>query len=200
VKIGLDFDNTIVCYDGVFHCIGLEQGLIPPDVPTDKEAVRDYLRAQGLEATWTALQGEVYGSHILSCPPFPGLLDFLRDARAARHQVFIVSHKTLRPFAGAPFDLHAAAREWLKVAGVASLVDPDDVYFELTKEQKIARLSRLGCDVFVDDLPEFLCEPGFPPHVRRILFDPVGRARANPAFTTIGSWRELGALLLGVSA
>jgi hypothetical protein len=29
MRIGLDFDNTIACYDGVFHAAALERGLIP---------------------------------------------------------------------------------------------------------------------------------------------------------------------------
>ena len=34
--IGVDFDNTIVCYDGLFHRVAVEQGLIPQKFPRVK--------------------------------------------------------------------------------------------------------------------------------------------------------------------
>ena len=58
--IGVDFDNTIVCYDGVFHRAAVERGLIPPELPVSKGQVRDHLRRLGQEHAWTELQGEVY--------------------------------------------------------------------------------------------------------------------------------------------
>ena len=42
--VGVDFDNTIVCYDGLFHKLALERGLIPEDFPASKGEVRDFLR------------------------------------------------------------------------------------------------------------------------------------------------------------
>ena len=38
MRIGIDFDNTIACYDGVFHQAALERGLIPPILPTTRTA------------------------------------------------------------------------------------------------------------------------------------------------------------------
>ena len=35
------------------------------------------------------------------------------------------------------------------------------MFFELTKEAKVARIGGLGCTHFIDDLPEFLREPGW---------------------------------------
>ena len=43
--IGIDFDNTIVCYDDVFARVAVELGLVPPKVATSKTAIRDHLRA-----------------------------------------------------------------------------------------------------------------------------------------------------------
>ena len=37
--IGVDFDNTIVCYDKVFHVAAYEKGLIPADLPVSKGRV-----------------------------------------------------------------------------------------------------------------------------------------------------------------
>ena len=47
MHIGIDFDNTIVCYDKVFHKVAIEKGLIPEDIPPSKNNVRDHLRRIG---------------------------------------------------------------------------------------------------------------------------------------------------------
>jgi len=71
VRIGIDFDNTIVCYDTLFRQVALEQGLIPADLPENKGAVRDYLRTAGMEDRWTAMQGDVYGKRMNEACAFP---------------------------------------------------------------------------------------------------------------------------------
>ena len=62
MRIGIDLDNTIVCYDHVVHRAAVARGLVPTDLPVSKGAVRDYLRRCGHENTWIELQGYVYGS------------------------------------------------------------------------------------------------------------------------------------------
>ena len=59
--LGLDFDNTIIKYDELFHKIAYEKELIPADLPKEKNAVRNYLRQNNIEDEWTMIQGEVYG-------------------------------------------------------------------------------------------------------------------------------------------
>src|SRR5260370_9875811 len=78
LRIGVDFDNTIVCYDQVFHRVALEQNLIPCSLPVSKSSVRDYLRAVGNEGAWTQLQGYVYGGRMIDAPAFPEPLAFFR--------------------------------------------------------------------------------------------------------------------------
>lgn len=195
--IGVDFDNTIVCYDGVFHRVAVEEGLIGPEIGASKGAVRDHLRAVGREDDWTALQGLVYGARMDAAPPFPGVLEFFRVHIAAGTPIRIVSHKTRHPFLGPRHDLHAAARGWLETHGFFDParigMDEGHAFFELTKEAKLARIGALNCRVFIDDLPEFLAEPAFPAGVERLLFDPNSRHRDAPGAyaARVGDWAEL---------
>lgn len=193
--IGVDFDNTIVCYDALFHRTAVERALIPASVPMTKNAVRDYLRATGREEAWTTLQGEVYGVRMAEAEPFPGVLEFFRFCRAAHIAVRIVSHKTRRPCLGAEHDLHAAARAWLAQHGFFSPgvigLAPGDVFFELTKQEKIARIETSGCTAFIDDLPEILRDPAFPSDVARFLFDPANAHEASSPTRRCQSWMEL---------
>ena len=47
--LGIDFDNTIIKYDELFHKIACEKDLISSELPKQKNAVRDFLRTAGVE-------------------------------------------------------------------------------------------------------------------------------------------------------
>jgi len=198
--IGVDFDNTIVCYDGIFHRVALERGLIPNDLPQDKTTVRNHLRQTDREPDWTEMQGYVYGPRLIDAQPYPGVLEFFRTAVQQGIEVRIISHKTKHPFLGEQHDLHAAAWGWLEANG---FFDParigirrDQVFLELTKESKHQRIGTLGCTHFIDDLPEFLLDPAFPVGVERIHFDPCGTAKPENGLRSAQSWSQITSELL----
>ena len=191
MKFGIDFDNTLVCYDEAFHACARERQLIPDDVPATKAAVKAHLQNNDREEDWIALQGYVYGPGMATARPFDGALDFIREAQRQSHEVFIVSHKTRHPFRGPQYDLHEHARAWLVQQHIlGDVIDRKNVFFELTKEEKLARVGELECDWFVDDLPSILEHHEFPPGVKRTLFDPSGSAAAQAGWTRIRSWAE----------
>jgi hypothetical protein len=201
VRIGVDFDNTIVCYDDLFWKVATERGLIPAGLPAAKDAVRAHLRRDGREQAWTEMQGHVYGPRMREARPFPGALELLARARQESAEVFVISHRTRFPYLGERHDLHEAARDWIAAHG---LHDPSGValpeghvFFEESKAAKLARIAQVGCTDFVDDLPELLMGPGFPDGVRRILFDPGATGGDHPALARAGSWDAVGELLFG---
>ncbi len=207
MRIGIDFDNTIACYDGVFYAAALQRELIAPDLPRDKNSVRDFLNGSGRADAFTELQGYVYGARMDLAAPYSGVVDFVRAARAAGHAVFIVSHKTRHPMMGPRYDLHAAARGFLAghgLVGPGGLLPDENACFELTKEEKLARAVQLQVDVFIDDLPEILGMPGWPDRVRRVLFDPDGRRPDGvwkaDIFECYRTWASLRAAILGPAA
>ena len=199
--IGIDFDNTIVCYDEVFGRVAVEQGLVPPHAATSKTAIRDHLRAVGQEDRWTELQGTIYGPRMMDARPFPGVVEFFAACRAAAIPVAIVSHRTRFPYLGERHDLHAAARGWLArhgfhdPAGIGLPVER--VFFEETKEAKLERIAEVGCTHFIDDLPELLGHPLFPADVRRMLFDPRGQHGVPAGIEVAASWSDLRNMLVG---
>jgi hypothetical protein len=202
--IGVDFDNTIVCCDQLFHRAAVEKGLIPADVPVTKGKVRDFLRERGGEDAWTELQGYVYGALIHDAPTFPGVLGFFARCRQRGVALCIISHKTRYPFLGEAFDLHKAAHDWLESHSFYDPnhtgLSPSQVFFELTKQGKLDRIARAGCSHFIDDLPEFLMEPGFPRTIKRILFDPNDHHPNGDHFYRATSWMEIEQCLIGVRA
>ena len=199
MRIGIDFDNTIACYDGVFHAAALERGLIPTDLGRDKNSVRDHLNGSSRKDDFTELQGYVYGARMDLVSPYPGFAGFVVAARKAGHDLFIVSHKTRHPILGPKHDMHAAARGFLDDRGLvgsgAAQIAPENVFFELTKDEKVARARTLACEVFIDDLPEILALAGFPDGMRKILFDPenqfAGGAKGTTTFDRHASWASI---------
>jgi hypothetical protein len=193
MRVGLDFDNTIVSYDALFHRIALEGRLIPDGLTPSKLLVRDHLRSIGKEDLWTEMQGLVYGTRIVEAEMFPGAKQFMRWARSEGIDLCIVSHKTRYPFLGPKHDLHAAARAWIERFlrdESGPLIDADSSFFELTKEGKCARIDSLQCDWFLDDLPELLTSPDFPKGVQPVLFDPDGHHAATQ-LPVVNSWAAL---------
>lgn len=197
--LGIDFDNTLVSYDGVFHKVARDQGLIPADVGHGKDDVRGYLRKVGREDDWTTLQGEVYGARMDVAALYDGAVMAIRRLKEHGAQIRIISHKTKHPFKGPRYDLHEAARGFLVARGIAGTADAllpsSDVFFELTIEEKLARIASEGCTAFIDDLPEILTHQAFPQGVRAILFDPQNAHAKHGHLKRIGSWPEAEQLL-----
>ncbi len=195
--LGIDFDNTIIKYDELFHKIACEKGLIPAELPKQKNVVRDYLRETGIEDEWTIIQGEVYGERIKEALPFSGMLETLKKLNAKQIPINIVSHKTRVPYLGPKRDLHAAALNWLKLNQVidsgVSGVKEDEVFFEVTKEDKINRIVQIGCTHYLDDLPEIL--EMIPEGINKILFSPNEEEIINSHWTAIRTWNELPSIL-----
>ena len=174
--VGIDFDNTLVSYDALIHQIALERGLITAGTDAGKRTVRDRIRLlPDGEIEWQRVQGLIYGPRMAQAQLMAGATEFIRACRARTWPVYIVSHKT--EFAGydeTRTNLRDAAVAWMTAQ---KFFDPDglgfsegQVFFEGTRDAKIARIKSLGCTHFIDDLEEVFLEPAFPAGVQKCLF------------------------------
>jgi hypothetical protein len=190
VIIGLDLDNTIVCYDECFHSLAVEGYGMPECVPVSKGEVRRFFREAGREPEWTLLQGVVYGDAMQKAEAFEGALAFVREAAGRGRTVKIISHRTRHPIAGNRTDLHQAALQWLRRGGFVGKggVDDKNVFFETTKEGKLDRIRSEGCALFLDDLPEILDAELFPDSVQDWLFHPGPSAQLRER--VVADWNE----------
>ncbi|WP_246509999.1 hypothetical protein [Bradyrhizobium glycinis] len=196
MRIGIDFDNTIICYDKVFAAAARQRGLVPEGWDGLKTDVRDFLRSRaGGELAWQGLQGFVYGKGIGGAEINPGVREFLAACRKAGASVHIVSHKTQFGHQDPDrVDLREAARGWLKSAGLIDTADAaisaGNVYFEDTLAAKVERLASLQLDVFIDDLVDVFEQPHFPRATRSILFTqsrPPHPAHCEP----LATWADI---------
>ncbi len=193
MRVGLDFDNTIVCYDEAFHQLAMESGAIPADLPRVKEKVKAYLQQRGRNDFWTELQGLAYGPRMESAATFPGFENFLNIAKQHQAEIFIVSHRSPKPYSGLDYDLHAAAKAWLHNRPWISSqqISMQNVYFEATKKEKIQRIADLKLDFFVDDLVEIFKDADFPQGLRKIHFRPGAESSPEPNLIHAKNWDDV---------
>ena len=183
MRIGIDLDNTLADYRRPLERLCALHGLGESQADP-KLALRDHLRDAGREGEWTRLQGELYGPLMEEALLFTGAEQFLARCREQGVECHIISHRTRRPISGDDHDLHEAASLWLARFGLSGV----PAYFEETKKQKLERIASLGLDVFIDDLPEILNDPGFPVHTRAILFDPGDRHARHENIRRAPTW------------
>ncbi len=191
-KIGIDFDNTIVFYDDLFHKIATEEKLIPSNFPSSKLLIRDYLRKRNKDELFTLLQAEVYGKRILEASPAPNVDLVIKKIIDIGFDVSIISHKSLNPYKGPKYNLHEAAMLWLekneffedKKVGLSK----KNVFFNLTKEEKVNKIEEIECDYFIDDLPEILSLIN--KRTIKILYSPINNYNQND-FIILKKWDDL---------
>ena len=159
MKIGIDLDNTLVCYDEAFKKCGEKLDLLPASINPNRLEIREYLRKQiNGEKAWQKLQGQVYGAGLSNAKLFPGVYRFLWRCRERGVFVEVISHKTeYGHYDTTSTPLHEAAIAFLILEGVytedkSSLVK--SVSFYPTREEKIQAISERKLDWFIDDLPE----------------------------------------------
>jgi hypothetical protein len=196
MRIGIDFDNTIIAYDDVFLTAAKERGLVDENFRGRKQAIRDAIRLlPDGELSWQKLQGQVYGKGIGGAAMFEQVASFLCRCHLEKCPVLIVSHKTMYGHHDPDrINLHEAALDWMKAQGFFSDhygISLANVFFEETRDAKIARIAALGCTHFIDDLEEVLTDPAFPPNVTRILFSDDKTTTAASPYVVCPSWRHI---------
>ncbi len=193
LKIGIDFDNTMIDYNDVFFELGRERGWIPEELLHSKESVKKFLvETDGDDLRWQRLQADAYGQGILRARVFSGFMEFLSQVSQSGHDVIVISHKTETSNLDRVTPLREWARRWLEQSGIAHKVSK--VYFESTLEDKIGRIIQAGCHVFVDDLMHVLCQPSFPPEVKKIWFANSGETdERTESFSIVRTekWTEI---------
>jgi thiamine kinase-like enzyme len=203
MRIGIDFDNTIVKYDNLFKEVAITEGFIKESWNGNgKTVLRNHLRRQpDGETTWMKLQGLVYGKHMLGAEMMQGVANFFLSCNIRDHKIFIVSHKTeYGHFDPEKISLRREALKWMKTKYFFDPqyfgLDMENVFFADTREEKVNIISHLNCAWFIDDLPEVFEEKLFPPETKKILFGSY-KPELFHNTTILNSWRKIFEKILG---
>jgi hypothetical protein len=201
--IGLDFDNTIVCYQRALVNLSREIEGLTEDLPRTKIGLRNYLRSQGREDEWTEFQGRLYGPGMEEAAPFEGAVETMKTLQRQGHKLVIVSHRSKYPYRGTQYNLHHYAESWIRKNLHCHGLFRDgeeikNVDFLEKKDDKLAKIKAHACDFFVDDLPEIIDHQMFPVDTVGILFNSVNAVdneKSINAKLEIRCWHHLVGLI-----
>ena len=195
--VGVDFDNTLVSYNGVFWKTAKRLGFIAGGAAINKKSIRDLIRRlPDGEIKWQEVQAYVYGRAMGQAVLMDGVEEFFGFCRNADVRIHIVSHKM--QFAAQDkerIDLQQAALKWMRENNFFNSkgfgLSAGQVFFESTREEKIRRIKTLSCSCFIDDLEEIFLAPSFPAGVQQCLFDPLGKIPPRANIKVFRNWREI---------
>ncbi len=193
--VGFDFDNTLINYTNSFKKLAKRKKIVPEEINIDKISIRNYLRDKNLEHEWTILQGEVYGNSIMQAEIYEGVKEALKFLLKNNIKIKIISHKTQYPYMGKKVDLRLSAKKWIEkeLLNEISCINfsEADIFFENTINEKVNKIEELGCNIYVDDLPEIL--DLLPDKIQRILFSSL--PNDNLKYKVMKSWSEFEGLI-----
>ena len=200
LRIGLDFDNTLACYDEVFSHQTKKLNYLPEDWTGDKQSVKqELLKLPNGDLAWQKLQGRVYGPAMQNAVTFSGLASFLIRAKRRGHIIFIISHKTRFGHQDeTKTPLRERALEWMEAQGFFDNskfgLNIENIFFCDSRAEKANKINDLKVDLFVDDLECVFEEKAFP-KIKKILF----KSEPTESFDGISckSWSEVAHEILG---
>ena len=191
MRIGIDFDNTLVNYNSIFNSMAENMGLKADD--NSKKLVKNYfIHTKGDVRLWKEVQAAVYGNLIKDASFLPDFIEFYEYAKVQEIDLYIVSYKT--EYAGQKekkVSLHKAANSWLD-NNLGSL-EKDKVFFETAVTKKVKRIASLKLDYFIDDLVTVLFHKDFPKNVKKVLLSDnanVSSIKKKNLFV-INNWKQL---------
>lgn len=195
-RIGIDFDNTIACYDNLFPKIATQLGLVRDKICLSKNDVKENLLQQNDgDLIWQKLQGKVYGKYMLQAEIFPGFYEFLCLSKLRGVDIFIVSHKSeFGHFDEEKIPLRKQALKWLEKQEVINKerwsISQNNIFFESTRKDKIKRIKLLQCTHFIDDLSVVLKEIDSA-NIQKIWFNTSCQTSMEKSINEFPSWRQI---------
>ena len=194
MHIGIDLDNTIIDYQNQFAERAFSLGFIDIIETLTKDAVkRNVKEQQDGEIKWGILQADVYSEGINKAILMDGFTHFVNACRKRGVTLSVVSHKS-RSNVHDPSkrNLQKPAINWLqnhcffRQDGLG--FNRDQIYFTETIDDKIARIKKINCTHFVDDLYKVLMHPKFPESTKKILYFNDTLYKDNFIVDYIGNW------------
>ena len=190
MRIGFDFDNTLIEYQDLFYKEALKHGFVKGEENPTKSIIRKHFVDIKKEEIFTQIQAEVYGRSIEKGIISNDLVSVMNKLHNEGHKIFIVSHKTIYPFSGQKYNLREAALKWLMkqiIYGKNKPINRENIYFESTKEEKIKRIEQLNIEIYIDDLLEIVTMLN--PNIVGLLYDPENKFLNWPEEKTIFQWK-----------
>jgi hypothetical protein len=185
--VGLDLDNTVIDYELSARKFALLNDIHGID---DISQLREFYKRHHQDKAWSLVQEWIYTEGLLFATVNNGLKELLYQLKTFDYPTYIISHKTKVSVNG--LDLWGPARHWI-AENLGKYFEPlsEIVFFEETREKKIARISHQKITHFVDDLQDVLLEPNFPSDVRKFWIKEGSGVIRHPSITKLERLEEL---------
>jgi hypothetical protein len=193
IRIGIDFDNTIVNYDNLFKKAALHTKWSDKDsLGETKATIKSTLfSVDGNDLRWQELQAILYGILIKEARPFSGVVETLKYFSLDKNiELFIVSHKTKYSSFSKDITFIDKAVLWLAENKISEFVSEKNTYFAPDRDEKIKIIASLNLNYFIDDLIEVLEDKNFP-DIKRILFTNENVVPVNSGIVILNSWEKI---------
>ena len=153
MRLGIDLDNTIICYDQLFSSLSEVVGTNKKDVK------KDLMAADPSGKLWNQLQAKVYGPELSNARLYPGVVEFFEICKKLDWEIEILSHKTKVSNFDQKTPLRAPAKKFLDSYKIFNEIP---VRFFETLDSKIEGIKNGKFDLFIDDLNAVLMHKEFP--------------------------------------
>ena len=200
LRIGIDFDNTIVNYDSAFKKIAAQYKYISKNWDGNKQQLRNEIIKKDSVETWKKLQGLVYGKYIYLAKLNEGIEKFLIKSKLINSKIFIVSHKTIYGhYDKRKILLRKAALDWIKNRNffIKKLIKKENIYFEESIENKVKRINQLKLNFFIDDLELILKNKKLNKNIKKILFNELKKKNKNSNIIQHSKWENIDEYIYG---
>ena len=169
IRFGFDLDNTLIDYSASVLKYCQINNLKKCD---NIGELRQLLRKSNINNNaWQVAQCWLYTTGLEYANFSEGAIDLIHHLHKKNIDIYIVSHKTeFTPNFCERKNLRHLALTWLKNSEIVNVLpDFKNLYFEGTRQEKIAQINRLNLDYFVDDLFEVLNDPNLAKSISKYL-------------------------------
>ena len=171
MRIGFDFDNTLVDYSNAAAEYAINEGMAEY---LNLAQLREGLKNNGeSEDSWQKAQSWIYTYGISLAKLSVGFSPLKEYLAEKGLKVFVVSHKTEKtPERFGAALLREFAIKWIQNTETLNFLELDkNLFFCETRDEKIRKIQELKLNFFIDDLVEVLTHEEFPKETRKILFN-----------------------------
>lgn len=182
MKIGVDFDNTIVNHDLSFNKIF--ENYFEKNNTLKGYEKKNILKNSLSHKKWIKAQEIVYSEYIKKYGKvFNGFKKFSYRCKILGHNLEIVSHKSKLSFIK-KFDLISPAKNFIN-----RNIEIDKIFFFENLSEKINHINKSNYDFFIDDLPLVISQIKLP-YKKRILFN-RNYTKVYKGYLNKKNWREI---------
>ena len=182
MKIGIDFDNTIVNHDFSFNKIF--ENYFEKDDSIKSYEKKNILKNSLSQKNWINAQELVYSDYINQYGKvFSGFKKFSYRCKILGHKLEIVSHKSKLSFIK-KIDLIFPAKKFIN-----DNIKVDKIFFFENLNKKISHINKSDYDFFIDDLPLVLSQINLP-YKKKIFFNRAIKT-IDKNYLNKKNWKEI---------